>query len=253
MATFPDGRTLPGKLIIVEGIDGSGKSTQLDLLQKWLVSEGYLVAFSEWNSSSIVRSVTKRGKQKMLLTPLSFCLIHAADFSDRMQRQMLPALRAGAIVLADRYIYTAFARDVARGLDPAFVRGLYSFAITPTIALYFRVPLDESLKRITTGRPELKYYEAGLDLGLSADPFESFQLFQARILDEYDHMVPEFGLTVIDATRPLLEQQEEVRQIVAPHLQDVVRAEQGGWREVLAKEGLLGRYLEGMFPEQPTP
>jgi dTMP kinase len=243
MATLPDGRTLPGKLIVVEGIDGSGKSTQLDLLRKYLIGEGYCVAFSEWNSSSIVGGVTRRGKKKELLTPLSFSLVHAADFADRMERQMLPALKAGAIVLADRYIYTAFARDVARGLSPEFVRQIYAFAIRPTIAFYFRVPLEESLRRIMTGRPQLKYYEAGLDIGLSEDPNESFQLFQGIILKEYDKMVDEFGLTVIDATAPLLEQQDDVRKIVAPHLTNVLTAERSGWREVLAEESLLGRYL----------
>ena len=115
MATLPDGTPLPGKLFIVEGIDGSGKSTQLDLLHKWLVSEGYLVVFTEWNSSPLVRRTTQRGKRDRLLTPLTFSLIHAADLADRMERQVIPALKAGAIVLADRYIYTAFARDGARG------------------------------------------------------------------------------------------------------------------------------------------
>lgn len=250
MATLPDGRTLPGKLIIVEGIDGSGKSTQLDLLRKYLDGEGYCVAFSEWNSSSVVRSVTRRGKKKQLLTPLSFSMIHAADFADRMERQMLPALKAGAIVLADRYIYTAFGRDVARGLSPKYVREMYNFAIRPTIAFYFRVPLEESLNRILTGRPQLKFYEAGMDVGLSEDPYESFKIFQGRILEEYDNMVGEFGLTVIDATRPLLEQQDEVRSIVMPHLQNVISVEQSAWREVLTEEGLHGRYLKNMFPEQ---
>jgi len=248
MATLRDGRVLPGKLIIVEGIDGSGKSTQLDLLRKWLIGEGYLVAFSTWNSSSIVRTVTKKGKAKRLLTPLSFSLIHTADFADRQQRQMLPALKAGAIVLADRYIYTAFARDAARGLDPGWVRGLYSFAIRPTIALYFRVPLEESLRRIMAGRPELKYYEAGLDIGLHEDPYESFKLFQTRVIEQYEAMVDEFGLTVIDATRPLLEQQDEVRELVRPHLAHVPKIEISGWREVLAREGLHGRYIQEMFP-----
>ena len=250
MATLPDGRTLPGKLIIVEGIDGSGKSTQLDLLRKYLIGEGYCVAFSEWNSSPVVKSVTRRGKKKQLLTPLSFCLIHAADFADRMERQMLPALKAGAIVLADRYIYTAFGRDVARGLDPDFVREVYSFAIVPTLAFYFRVPLKESLDRILTGRPQLKYYEAGLDVGLHEDPYESFKIFQSRILDEYDGMVDEFGLTVMDATRPLLEQQDGVRTIVEAELSNVLLAETSAWRQVLAQEGLHGRYLESMFQEQ---
>ena len=115
MASLPDGTILPGKLIIVEGIDGSGKSTQLDLIKKWLMGEGYCVAFSEWNSSTIVGGVTRRGKRKELLTPLSFSLIHAADFADRMERQMLPALKAGAIVLADRHDRLRLARSLRHG------------------------------------------------------------------------------------------------------------------------------------------
>src|SRR5215813_9591012 len=110
----PDGG-VPGRLIIVEGIDGSGKSTQLDLLRKWLVNLGYLVVFSEWNSSPIVRATTRRGKREHLLSPMSFSLIHAADFASRTSATILPALRAGAIVLADRYVYTAYARDAVRG------------------------------------------------------------------------------------------------------------------------------------------
>jgi dTMP kinase len=253
MAQLPDGRALPGKLFIVEGIDGSGKSTQLDLLQKWLIGLGYCVAFSEWNSSPVVKATTKRGKKKQYLTPTSFSLIHAADLADRLERQILPALRAGAIVLADRYVYTAFARDVARGVSPAWVRKLYAFAVTPTVAFYFRVPLEESLKRILAGRPSLKYYEAGLDLGLSDDPYESFALFQRHILDEYEKMVDEFDLTVIDATRRLVEQQEIFRQIIEPQLKGVLRAEPSAWREVLAAESVYGRYLDEVLPERNIP
>src|SRR5258705_881223 len=118
----------PGRLFIVEGIDGSGKSTQLTLLAEWLRSEGYAVVFSEWNSSPIVRATTARGKRRQLLRPLTFSLIHATDFSDRVERDIVPSLKAGAIVLADRYVYTAFARDVARGVDPQWVSSLYRFA-----------------------------------------------------------------------------------------------------------------------------
>lgn len=243
MAMLPDGRALPGKLIIVEGIDGSGKSTQLDMLRKWLISQGFCVAFSEWNSSPVVRRMTRRGKKKRILTPLTFSLVHAADFIDRMERQMLPALKAGAVVLADRYIYTAFGRDVARGVHPDWVRSVYSFAIQPTIAFYFRVPLETSLNRILRGRPSLKYYEAGLDIGLSDDPYKSYELFQGRILDEYEKMVDEFGLTVIDANKPLLAQQERVQEIVLPHLEAALRVEASAWKEVLTRESLQGRYL----------
>src|SRR5438067_13822174 len=162
----------PGRLFVVEGIDGSGKSTQLALLEKWLESEGYGTFFSEWNSSSLVRGVTKRGKKKKMLTPMTFSLIHATDFADRTEQHIIPPLKAGAVVLADRYVYTAFARDVARGVDGEWVRSLYRFAVTPTLAVYYRVPLDVALHRILSGRPKLKWYEAGMDLGLSADPTE---------------------------------------------------------------------------------
>src|SRR5207248_5263939 len=123
-----------GKLIIVEGIDGSGKSTQISLLSRWLRSRGYAVAFSEWNSSPLVRQTTRWGKKKEMFTPTTFSLIHATDFADRTERYILPLVRAGAIVCADRYVYTAFARDVARGVSRLWVRNLYSFAIRPNIA-----------------------------------------------------------------------------------------------------------------------
>jgi len=246
MAFAPDGTPLPGKLFIVEGIDGSGKSTQLDILHKWLLGEGYVVVFTEWNSSPVVRATTKKGKKDRLLTPMSFSLIHAADLADRMERQILPALRAGAIVLADRYIYTAFARDAARGVDRAWVRHVYRFAVRPTVAFYFRVPLNESLDRIMTGRPELKYYEAGLDMGYAHDPYESFKIFQSRILGEYEHMIQEFGLQVIDATDTLVSQQQQVRQIVEPHLAGAAKTELIAWRETLEREGLYGRYIPGL-------
>src|ERR1041384_4734265 len=116
-----------GKLIIVEGIDGSGKSPQLSLLSHWLRSQGYAVAFSEWNSSPLVRETTRRGKKKDMFTPTTFSMIHATDFADRVERQILPPLRAGSIVCADRYAYTAFARDTARGVGRRWVRNLYRF------------------------------------------------------------------------------------------------------------------------------
>jgi dTMP kinase len=211
----------PGKLFIVEGIDGSGKSTQLSLLGQWLKREGYMVFFSEWNSSPLVRETTKRGKKKRMLTATTFSLIHATDLADRIERHIIPPLKAGAIVLADRYIYTAFARDVARGVSPRWVRDLYRFAVKPTCAFYFRVPLEISLKRILGARAGLKYYEAGMDLGLSEDIEESFRMFQSKIIEQYERMVDEFGLVVIDASRSIEEQQDELRAIVERELYDV--------------------------------
>jgi dTMP kinase len=208
-----------GQLFIAEGIDGSGKSTQLTLLAQWLRSEGHPVVFSEWNSSPIVKATTRRGKRKKLLTPLTFSLIHATDFSDRVERDIVPALKAGAIVLADRYVYTAFARDVVRGVDPRWVRGLYRFAVVPTAAFYFRVPLAVALKRILSGRPKLKWYEAGMDLGLNGDIEKSYTMFQSRILAEYEKLVAEFDLHALDATLPIEAQQRLLRAAIRPHLQ----------------------------------
>ncbi|HOV31134.1 MAG TPA: dTMP kinase [Anaerolineaceae bacterium] len=206
--------TTKGKLIVVEGIDGSGKSTQIDLLYKWLQSQGYSVFFSEWNSSPLVKTTTKAAKKEKSFTPTTFSILHCTDFADRWENSIYPLLKAGAIVLADRYVYTAFARDVARGVDPEWVRNMYSFAIKPDVAFYFRVPLDIAVERITAARAKLKYYEAGMDLNLSENINESFKLFQGRILDEYDKMVDEFGLTLMDGTQLVKEQQKHVRNIV---------------------------------------
>jgi dTMP kinase len=207
-----------GKLIVVEGIDGSGKSTQISLLSQWLRSRGFAVAFSEWNSSPLVHDTTRRGKKKEMFTPTTFSLIHATDFADRTERYILPLVRAGAVVCADRYAYTAFARDVARGVDPQWVRNLYSFAIRPNIAFYFRTPLDVALGRILGGREALKYYEAGMDLRISRDREESFRIFQGRILAEYEGMSEEMGFHVIDATQSIEDQQRQMRSIVVREL-----------------------------------
>ena len=206
---------LPGKLIAVEGLDGSGKSTQVYLLKRWLEMRGIKVFFSEWNSSVIVKKATSKGKKRQLLTPTTFCLIHCTDFADRYERQMLPLLRAGYLVLCDRYIYTAFARDAVRGCSRLWLRNLYGFVRQPDLTFFFNTPLEVALNRILSGRPQLKYFEAGMDLGLSADPYESFRLFQERIYQEYLAMRDEFGFVTIDGTGPIEDQQEQVRDIVA--------------------------------------
>src|SRR5438034_7505963 len=204
----------PGRLITVEGIDGSGKSTQLLLLDRWLAARGYRVHFTEWNSSRLVRRSMKRGKKKDLLTPTTFSLLHAVDFADRLTYQIMPPLKAGMIVLADRYAFTAFGRDVARGVHPEWVRAVYSFAPRPDLTLYFRVPIEASLDRLLGGRAKLKYHAAGMDLGLAPDPAQSFRIFQSRVLDIYDRLAEEFELRVIDATGDIPTQQKVVRRMV---------------------------------------
>jgi dTMP kinase len=150
---------------------------------------------------------------------MTFSLLHATDFADRLLYKIIPPLKAGMIVLADRYAFTAFARDVTRGVDRQWVRELYSFAVRPDLSLYFRVPIDVSLDRLMARRVKLKYYEAGMDLGWSANPVESFRLFQGKVLDEYDRIVEEFGLDVIDAVASITDQQRVVRSLIAKHVE----------------------------------
>lgn len=205
---------LPGRLIVVEGIDGSGKTTQAKLLKQWLQSLNIPVFLTEWNSSPLVKQTTKIGKKKNLLTPTTFSLLHATDFGDRLSRQVVPPLKAGMVVIADRYAFTAFARDGARGVDPQWVRDVYQFAIRPDLALYFRVPVQTALKRILSARTKIKYYEAGMDLNINPDVVKSFEIFQQRVLDEYDRLTEPSQLEVIDATLPITLQQAVVREIV---------------------------------------
>jgi len=149
---------------------------------------------------------------------MTFSLLHATDFADRLLYKIIPPLKAGMIVLADRYAYTAFARDVTRGVDREWVRDLYSFAVQPDLALYFRVPIEVSVDRLMARRVKLKFYEAGMDLGWSTNPLESFRLFQGKVLGEYDRLVSEFGLEVVDARASITDQQRHVRQLVAKFL-----------------------------------
>jgi len=205
---------LPGRLIVVEGIDGSGKSTQLQLAMRYLQARGFTTFFTEWNSAELVKAVTKKGKKKQTLTPLTFSTLHATDFAHRLVHNMLPPLKAGMIVLSDRYAYTAFARDVVRGVDREWVRRVYNFAPRPDLALYFNVPIEVSVQRLLAGRAQLKEYEAGMDLHLASDKVSSFKIFQGRILKEYEGIVNEYGLTEIDASQSIGAQQQIVRGLI---------------------------------------
>lgn len=203
-----------GILIVVEGIDGSGKSTQIHLVDRWLQSKGYDVFFTEWNSSETVREITSKGKKKARLTPMTFSLLHSTDFADRYEKNIYPLLRAGYIVLADRYIYTALARDTVRGCDKSWVKNMYKYARKPDLTFYFRVPIEIAVNRIISGRPKLKHYEAGMDLGLSKDEYESYRIFQSRIVDEYESMINDENFVVIDGTLEIEKQQNIVRRNV---------------------------------------
>src|SRR5213080_2459568 len=159
MTGKPHESSITGKLVAVEGLDGSGKATQIYLLKRWLELEGYKIFFTEWNSSAIVKRATRKGKKRQLLTPTTFSLIHCTDFADRYERHVRTLLNAGYIVLADRYIFTAFARDAVRGCDRTWLRKLYSYALKPDVTFYFDVTLKTALSRIRDGRTRVKYHE----------------------------------------------------------------------------------------------
>ena len=175
--------------------------------------------FTEWNSSELISQTTKLAKKKNMLSPRTFSLLHAVDFADRLKQVIDPALKAGFIVLADRYAYTAFARDVARGVDPHWVRKVYDFAIKPDLALYFDINPKLSMERICSNRAP-KFYEAGMDLKLSNDPYESYMIFQGRVIKEYQKMVKEFGLVKIDATDSIHKKQVEIRAMLKKVLEE---------------------------------
>ena len=203
----------PGLLIVIEGTDGSGRSSQISRLRDWLAIESYGVRISEWQTSRLMGRVIDRAKEQNLLNATTFSLAYAADFADRLEREIIPALKSGLIVLTDRYTYTAYARDIVRGTSPEWVRKLYSFAPKPDLVFYLNVPVDVLLKRIitTTG---FEYYESCKDIGLSTDFYESFKIYQIRIMNEYAKMSEEFNFIAIEATKSKHEIQNEIRSSI---------------------------------------
>jgi len=210
----------PGKLIVLEGTDGVGRSTQAELLRNWLAIEGYGVVTTEWKSSELIFRVIDKAKSKNALNTITFSLLYATDLADRLHNIILPALKAGLIVIADRYFYTAFARDVVRGADPAWVRKLYGFAVQPDMVFYLKMPLESLLRRIITTRGGLDFYESGRDIGMSTDLYQSFKLYQSQILFEYEHMMDEYNFKVVAADDPTDAVQKVLRNSVRELLRE---------------------------------
>jgi len=207
-----------GLLIAVEGMDGSGKSTQAMLLFNWIRALGLPVHHTEWNSSPVVAHATKVGKDTKRLKPQTFHLIHAADFADRWSKQIEPMLEVGGIVICDRYKFTAMARDGARGVEQTTIEANYAFAREPDITLYFDIPPEVGYDRIVRGRPTLNFYEAGLDMGWTFDPFESYKILQGKIKEIYDSLVSEKRILRVDATGSVAEVQTRVRDLIGKHI-----------------------------------
>lgn len=223
MPTTPQhAKILPGSLFIVEGIDGSGKSTQLLILKNLLEANGFAVELTEWNSSPAVKPLNKKIKAQRrlsdLVDPRTFSLTHAADMADRYENIIHGALSCGKIVLCDRYMYTDLARGVARGVPEEYLRQVYQFLPKPDLAFYFQVPTKIALERATS-RANLKFYEAGMDLGVSENIFESFQNFQTKVIANYERVAKQDKLIVIDGTKAIYLTTPDVKKYAAAFIQ----------------------------------
>ncbi len=205
----------PGRLIAAEGLDGSGKSTQLHLLSFWLRAEGYEVILSEWTSSKLIKRALKAGRKQGSSDPKLLSLLHAADIAEIHQRDVVPALQRGAIVLADRYIYTALARDMARGVELEWVRNVYQFAVRPDLSIYFQIDVEEALRRSLSTNPLLEYQQqAGMEHEAHTDSVDSFRVFQLRVLTAYEEMSKPFAFLYLDTMLPVKQQQQQLREAV---------------------------------------
>jgi dTMP kinase len=207
----------PGKLIAIEGTDGVGRSTQIALLREWLEVQGYGVIETGWTRSELMQPTIDLAKASNTLNKLTFVLLYATDFADRLEKEIIPALKAGFIVLSDRYIYTALARAGVRGVDRAWIRNLYGFGIAPHLVFYLRIDEKTLIRRVLQSRG-MDYWESGMDLKLGDDIYESFRAYQRVLLKEYASMADEFGFRVLDAKRKVDVIQDELRRQIAAFL-----------------------------------
>jgi dTMP kinase len=205
---------LTGALIVVEGPDGSGRSTHIQLLSDWLEERGYPVARTGLTRSELVSAELDNAKLGNVLSPRTMALFYATDFYDQLENVIVPALRAGAVVIADRYVFTLKARDRVRGADPEWLRSLYSMAVVPDAVFYFRVSTETLSERTLTAHPTLDYWESGMDLGLSRDWFASFQEYQQLMRKEYEALGERHDFEIIDADGSLEDIQGRLRDAV---------------------------------------
>ncbi|MDX2253057.1 MAG: thymidylate kinase [Nitrospira sp.] len=221
--TYLDPSDLKGKLIAIEGTDGVGRSTHIEMLQEWLEVQGYGVITTGWTRSNLMSKTIEVAKAGNILDHWSLSLLYATDFADRLEHQIIPALRSGFIVLADRYIYTAFARDYVRSGNRTWIRDVFGFALIPDLVCYMRIDVETLALRVieTTG---MNYWESGMDLRLGTDLYESFKKYQSLLIEEFDKMAEEFRFNVVDARKSPEEIQEELRGHILPVLPGHKRA-----------------------------
>ena len=208
----------PGKLIAVEGTDGVGRSTQIQLLREWLEVKGYGVVETGWTRSPLMQPTIELAKSSNTLNKLTFVLLYATDFADRLEKEIIPALKAGFVVLSDRYIFSALARAGVRGVDRSWLRALYGFAITPHMVFYLKVDVSTLIRRVLAARG-MDFWESGMDLKHGDDIYDSFRAYQSKLLREYASMADEFHFRNVDARRPIEQIQEELRKQVAAFLE----------------------------------
>ena len=211
-------KRLPGHLIVIEGTDGVGRSTQIDLLRPWLELEGHAVSNTGWTRSPLLSGTINEAKAGHQLTVTTFSLLYAADFADRLEHEILPALQAGFIVIADRYMYTAFARNLVMGADPDWTRDVFGVALLPDLVIYLDIDVETLIPRVVQGKG-MDHWESGMHLALGTDLFDSFQRYQTRLIDEYRKLASEFGFRTVDARMPIEELQTEIRS----HIMDYLR------------------------------
>ncbi|HET6373721.1 MAG TPA: thymidylate kinase, partial [Candidatus Polarisedimenticolia bacterium] len=216
---YADVANLKGTLITIEGTDGVGRSTQVKLLKEWLEVQGYGVIETGWSRSELMSETIGVAKAGHNLNQLTFSLLYATDFADRLEKIVIPALRSGFVVLADRYVFTAFARSIVRGADPAWIRSVFGFALVPDLTVYLKIDVDNLIPRVLRSR-KMDYWESGMDMHPGTDLFESFSKYQRRLIREYNRMAREFGFKSVDATRRVDDIQARIRKIVQPLLQE---------------------------------
>lgn len=207
----------PGKIIAIEGTDGVGRSTQIRLLREWLEVRGYGVVETGWTRSPLMQPTIEIAKSSNTLNKLTFTLLYACDFADRLEKEIIPALKAGFIVLADRYIYTAIARAGVRGIDRQWIRHLYGFGIAPHQIFYLKIDADALARRVLE-RGGMDYWESGMDMKAGDDIYENFRAYQRQLLKEYASMSEEFGFRVLDAKKSVKSIQEELRRQIGEFL-----------------------------------
>lgn len=212
----------PGRLIAIEGTDGVGRSTQIQLLREWLEVKGYGVIETGWTRSRLMQPTIELAKSSNTLNKLTFVLLYATDFADRLEKEIIPALKAGFVVLSDRYIFTALARAGVRGVDRQWLRNLYGFAIAPHLVFYLNIDVKTLIGRVLESRG-MDFWESGMDLKSGDDIYDSFRTYQNRLLKEYASMADEFHFRMVDARRPVERIQEELRRQVAPFLESQER------------------------------